>query len=103
MDDVNCPYCNAGQEINHDNGYGYGEGEIYEQECSDCSKTFVYTTSISFYHDASKADCLNDGEHKFKATSPYLVEFTRMKCVVCGKRRLLTDIEMSKVLAERSK
>lgn len=30
MNDVNCPYCGAKQEINHDDGYGYAEGEVNE-------------------------------------------------------------------------
>ena len=65
MEDIECPYCEAQQEINHDDGYGYTEDEIFEQECDGCGKTFAYTTSISFYYDATKADCLNDGTHKF--------------------------------------
>lgn len=64
--DVDCPYCEMGQEINHDDGVGYEEGILYTQSCRDCDKIFTYTTSISFYHEANKADCLNGGEHKLK-------------------------------------
>lgn len=85
INDVECPYCGAGQEINHDDGYGYEEGEIFNQECGSCGKTFAYTTSISFYYKASKADCLNGGEHDFKP----VVHFPRYwpdwaRCSDCG-------------------
>lgn len=65
MSDVECPYCGKDQEINHDDGYGYEEGRTYEQQCADCEKYFAYTTSISFYYDATKADCLNGAEHRW--------------------------------------
>ena len=47
-DDVKCPYCNKGQDINHDDGFGYEEDAIHEQDCISCSKIFAFTTSISF-------------------------------------------------------
>ena len=62
-EDCNCPYCGADVEINHDDGYGYEEDECHEQVCGECDKAFVYTTSISFYYEATKADCLNGAEH----------------------------------------
>lgn len=48
MSDVKCPYCEHEQEINHDDGYGYEDGEDYEQECVSCEKTFDFTTCVSF-------------------------------------------------------
>jgi hypothetical protein len=68
IDDVNCPYCGAPQEINHDDGRGYSEDDKHEQQCNECEKIFVFTTSISYYYEAEKADCLNDGEHNYKRT-----------------------------------
>jgi len=53
-DDVVCPYCGSGVEINHDDGYGYEEDKTFEQECGSCGKTFVYTTTIVFYYHAKK-------------------------------------------------
>jgi len=64
--DINCPYCDAGQEINHDDGYGYSEDKKHEQQCGNCDKHFTYTTSISFYYEAEKADCLNGEPHKLE-------------------------------------
>ncbi|MDP4224859.1 MAG: hypothetical protein Q8910_00615 [Bacteroidota bacterium] len=64
--DVDCPYCGVGQEINHDDGYGYEEGEVYTQECSDCGKTFTYITEISFYYEAEQAPCQNGEDHNWQ-------------------------------------
>lgn len=51
MSDVKCPYCGHEQEINHDDGYGYEEGETHEQQCFECEKYFDFTTSISFSYN----------------------------------------------------
>lgn len=69
--DVECPYCEVGQEINHDDGYGYDESKTYNQQCRDCEKYFTFTTSISFYYEAEQADCLNGAEHDYKPVDHY--------------------------------
>jgi len=51
--DVACPYCGAGQNICHDDGYGYG-GDTYSQECGECGETFTYTTETVFYYQVEK-------------------------------------------------
>lgn len=61
--DVRCPYCNEWQEINHDDGYGYGEDIRYEQECGNCSLTFTFNTYILFLYEAHMAPCLNGQPH----------------------------------------
>lgn len=100
MRDVECPYCGAEQEINHDDGIGFEENQIHEQECGDCEKIFAYTTSISFYYFASKADCLNGAEHKYKVLTVYPKEATLMECGDCGARRKPTEDEMRVILRE---
>lgn len=94
--DVECPYCGAGQEINHDDGYGFGEDETHEQYCSDCGKTFTYTTSISYYYEAEKAPCKNGGEHAWKPIvgCPPEMFVGRTRCSYCGDE--LTDVEANK-------
>ncbi len=62
MSDVNCPYCGAEQEINHDDGYGYEESVDYEQECINCDKSFNFTTSITFTHNVY----CKDGDHNME-------------------------------------
>ena len=101
MSDINCPYCDLTQEINHDDGYGYQEDEIYQQECSDCGKTFTFTTSISLYYDVEKAACLNGSKCEYKPTVTYPKSFTRMECAMCGDRRTPTESEMRDILKEK--
>lgn len=83
MKDCECPYCGADVEINHDDGDGYDEDKIHQQECRECEKTFVFTTFIHFSYDAKKADCLNGGEHNLKKTNTYPPQFAVMRCVDC--------------------
>lgn len=80
MSDVNCPYCDHPEEINHDDGYGYAESETHNQECSKCEKTFVYATFISFHYEAEKADCLNDGQKE-------LTQSATRKCDVASVKK----------------
>ena len=101
MNDVNCPYCNAENEINHDDGYGYQEDEIYQQECDSCDKTFTFTTSIIYYYTAEKAECLNGGEHDWNQTFTFPKECTMMHCSMCDEERNPTKIEMDKILTKK--
>ena len=41
MKDVDCPYCKAEQDINHDDGYGYEEDGMYEQECQSVTRCLL--------------------------------------------------------------
>lgn len=93
MEDVRCPYCETGQEINHDDGYGFTEDEIHEQQCGNCHKTFGFTTSISFYHEAVELPCANGGEHSFKPTMTAPKMFTKMRCKYCEIKRPPTEEE----------
>ena len=99
--DVNCPYCGAGQEICHDDGHGLEEDVLHQQECSKCDKTFVFTTGIIFVYEAQKADCLNGGEHKWKPTQTYPVEFTMMRCSDCDEERSPTESEWATIRPRR--
>lgn len=94
--DVRCPYCKRGQEINHDDGYGYEEGVKHPQECGQCGKSFVFETQISFDYEVFKADCLNDGEHDYKPTNTHPIEYGSMRCTICGTERKFTDEDREK-------
>lgn len=94
-DDLECPYCGEYQEVNHDDGYGYEEDVIHQQQCRNCDKHFTFTTSIIYYYNAAVADCLNDGEHKWKPTHTFPKEFTMMECQSCGERRKPSDEELN--------
>lgn len=85
--DISCPYCNADLDINHDDGCGYEEDKLHQQECSKCLKTFTYTTSIICLYSVGKSDCLNGGEHKYEPTKTFPVEATRLRCKDCGDEK----------------
>lgn len=82
-----CPYCGEQIEINHSDGYGYNQSETHQQECVQCGKTFIYTTSILFIHYLYKADCLNgDSQHDFENVHGHPKEFFEgvRRCTICG-------------------
>lgn len=97
--DIECPYCEHEQNIDHDDGAGYEENIAHQQECDNCGKTFIFYTEISFSYNAQKADCLNDGEHDYKPTCTIPIEFTEMQCSMCDETRKPTEEEMSKILS----
>lgn len=85
MKDIECPYCAEWQEINHDAGYGFDEGEIHHQECGKCGKSFAFTTMISFSYEAYKADCLNGSDHAMEKVVHHPANWPDWKrCKVCG-------------------
>jgi hypothetical protein len=85
MNDVDCPYCGAPQEINHDDGYGYEEDKLHEQQCGKCERHFVFTTQVSFYYTAYPAPCLNGVPHKMKPVVHYPKHWPDYRrCADCG-------------------
>ncbi len=94
---VNCPYCDALVKIDHEDGYGTMDGEQYEQDCSECNKTFIYYPSIHYSYELFKADCLNGGTHEWshmsRATAGGLVDIR--ECRVCGKSEVCDEHRMS--------
>ncbi|MDR1981507.1 MAG: hypothetical protein LBQ39_07810 [Tannerellaceae bacterium] len=91
--DVKCPYCGAGQDICHDDGQGFEENVTHSQMCKKCNKVFAYETTIVFYYDTFKADCLNGSPHTFQRTHAYPKECSTMRCTDCGCERGMTDEE----------
>jgi hypothetical protein len=64
-DDLNCPYCDASLEVNHDDGFGYDQDRAHEMQCDECKKYFIFHTHIHFSYHPEKADCLNGTPHNF--------------------------------------
>jgi hypothetical protein len=91
-DDVECPYCGARQDINHDDVYGYSE-DLHQQECHECDKTFTFSTGIIYCYEAFKADCLNGYDHDWKPSNTFPKFFTKMRCKMCEEQRDPTDEE----------
>lgn len=98
MSDINCPYCDAELEIDHDDWAGYSEDELHEQQCSECEKYFTFTTSINYYYEAFQADCLNDAEHQWKPSITYPKQYSRMRCETCDHTRACTEDELNSIL-----
>ena len=85
-----CPYCKEGIEIDHDDGYGYGVDEIYQQECPECGKLFTYTTEATYIHYLKRVPCLNgERDHNYKETHTIPRFLARMRCTMCGDERPL--------------
>lgn len=97
MSNVACPYCDESVEINHDDGAGYSEHVLHQQQCWSCKKNFVFTTAISFDYDAYKAGCLNDGKHQFEKTATYPPEAARLRCRMCGEEQPLPAVAVQKI------
>lgn len=91
--DIECPYCQEDQDINHDDGYGFEEDTVFRQTCRYCDKTFVYSTGTLFVYYPEKADCLNDAEHNYKLTTTYPKEYSMMRCTMCDEERKPTNEE----------
>lgn len=85
MSQVDCPYCDSEQDVSNDDGFGYEEDRVYEFECRDCSKYFVFTTSFTINHDAEQAPCLNGEPHNFRQRHGAPVEYFvgRFQCSYC--------------------
>jgi hypothetical protein len=98
--DVTCPYCDEEIEINHDDGNGYEEDVTHQQECSNCHKTFVFTTSIHFSYEAEKADCLNGSDHVYESTHTIPRTCTRMRCTMCDDEGEPTKEEWKSILTK---
>jgi transposase-like protein len=93
MSDMQCPYCGADQEVCHDDGHGYSEDQRHEHECSECEKSFVFTTRISFDYTPTKADCLNGAPHELELSKTWPRNLTTWRCKVCDFTRKLTADE----------
>lgn len=99
MEDIECPYCNHPQEINHDDGYGYKEDVVYQQECANCENVFGYNTLVIYHYNAKKLPCENGEQHLWKPTKTYPKRFTRMECEYCGDRRAPSEEEWKNILS----
>ena len=95
--DLKCPYCDAELDVCHDDGFGYEEGVSHQMDCDKCGKSFIFQTSISFYYEPEKADCLNGSEHDYKPTNTNPVPWTKMRCIMCDGERELTEEERIKL------
>lgn len=94
MSDMNCPYCDAKNEVCHDDGDGYDESQRHEHTCRECRKSFVFTTEISYHYEPHKAECLNDGEHQLALSRTFPKRYSMMRCNDCDYERTPTEQEL---------
>lgn len=73
MTDIECPYCGYDYDLNHDDGAFYSEDKQEQEQCPECDKWYIVGTSVSYYHEGSKADCLNGSPHQWSAWYTYYV------------------------------
>lgn len=103
--DVNCPYCNEEIEICHDDGFGFDEDMKHMYDCPSCEKMFVFTTSISVYHEAFTAECLNTEEdtHIWKLTNTWPRKYSQWRCSDCETEKTATRDEIEAVYPDAFK
>ncbi|GAB0154398.1 hypothetical protein MnBA_37980 [Marinobacterium sp. BA1] len=77
MSDVKCPSCQADQNINHDDGYGYDEDSDHKQVCNKCGYEFKFTTSIIYSYSVH----CQEGDHDMQ---PFGIKWPGMfQCSKC--------------------
>ena len=103
IEDMQCPYCGAPQEVNRDSSDWYEENIKHDHQCRKCEQSFVFTTSITFSFTPYKAKCIDTDEHKFAITHTYPIEMANMECVHCGLTREMTIEERKQYCNGRTK
>jgi transposase-like protein len=95
MSDMQCPYCEADQEVCHDDGQAYDESARHEHRCTKCKKTFVFTTTICYHYEPAQADCLNGADHQLKMSKSYPARHSIFRCKDCDYERQPTAQEFA--------
>ena len=86
MDDCYCPYCEKNNGRIDD---CYEQNEVYETQCADCEKNFVFTVDYDISYDTSKAACLNGADHNYEKTQTFPPEFAKLRCTMCSHEKPL--------------
>ena len=98
MNEIECPYCEHGFDLCHDDGEFYEENTRVETQCPACEKNFLVVSRMSWDFEGEKADCLNGSEHKWKKKYPRVYReehehLSRMEvCEDCEEERTLPKI-----------
>ena len=91
--EIICPYCK--KKFNLDQNKNYQDDVKYKTQCPKCGKWFVfqlYDTDCL----ATKAPCLNGGQHDYQLIKMLPEEESKMRCSICNQERELTDEEKEK-------
>ncbi len=89
MSDLECPYCEAGLDVNHDDEFGFGcdEDVAHQMKCKECGKTFVFHTVVYRDYDPQKADCLNGSNHRVGEWYPCGIGYKQRRGEGCDQRQ----------------
>lgn len=97
MKDLDCPYCDHRFDYTGD---PMGDEEETEQECPECFKYFVVTSSLTINYNTHKAPCLNGAPHDLKMSTTYPREFSKLRCTYCSHYEKPTKEQMEELLNE---
>ena len=103
--DTECPYCGAGVDSCHDDGYGYDESRPHNQTCHECDKTFVFRTTILYHYETEEAPCLNGGDHSWRRQILYGHEGTSERgiCDSCEKTTPIRPVTVGPFVPSETK
>lgn len=103
MSEITCPYCDHEYDLCHDDGAFYNnDGEREKEECPECHKVFMVSSSMSWDFEAEKADCLNGGEHKWRQQrgGPPEHFIGRFECEDCDEEEHRDEEGRKKAMSE---
>jgi len=81
-----CPYCDKECEADCESNE---PDRVYEHECENCEKNFVYTLDYTVHYSEQQAPCLNGAEHEWVPVRgwPERAFAGKQRCQHCDKRR----------------
>ncbi len=103
MNEIECPYCEKSFDLCHDDGAYLSESSREEAECEHCGKCFMVSSSVSWYFEGEKADCLNGGEHDWQQSGGAPVEhfIGRFYCTQCDRKEYRDEEGREKAMKEK--
>lgn len=100
MADIECPYCGHEFDVCYDDGAHCTDGGRDTEMCPECEKYCLVETTLHYYHEARKADCVNsenaeEKDHEwyerrlFSSERGSIQEEKARICRACGKMEKL--------------
>jgi len=97
MRDLECPYCDHRFDYR---GNPMGDEDESQEQCPECEKYLVVTSSLHISYRTHKADCLNGAPHDLKMSSTYPREYSRLQCTACSYYEKPTKEQLEALLNE---
>lgn len=84
MAQIECPYCRHVYELSTDEGFGTETDTTHHEQCVLCDKWFTFQTEVTYSHNSSVADCLNDAKHTLQfEKSDFVGNKLYFRCISC--------------------